>query len=50
MEFTMAFYGKTFLESSMGCTIRRICSEKFVIEVDPVRSGKSAREIGRDVD
>jgi hypothetical protein len=50
MELTMAFYGKTFLESSMGCTIRRICSEKIVIEVDPVRSGKGAKEIGRDVD
>jgi hypothetical protein len=50
MELAMAFYGKTFLESSIGCTIRRICSEKIAIEVDPVRSGKGAKEIERGVD
>ncbi|KAG1881652.1 Rho GTPase activation protein [Suillus tomentosus] len=50
MELAMAFYGKAFLESSIGCTIRRICSEKVAIEVDPVRSGKGAKEVERGVD
>lgn len=50
MELAMAFYGKAFLESSIGSTIRRICSEKIAIEVDPVRSGKGAREAERGVD
>lgn len=50
MELAMAFYGKAFLESSIGSTIRRICSEKVAIEVDPVRSGKGAKEVERGVD
>lgn len=50
MELAMAFYGKAFLESSIGSTIRRICSEKIAIEVDPVRSGKGAKEVERGVD
>ncbi|KAG1757575.1 Rho GTPase activation protein [Suillus lakei] len=50
MELAMAFYGKAFLESSIGSIIRRICSEKIAIEVDPVRSGKGAKEVERGVD
>lgn len=50
MELAMAFYGKAFLESSIGSTIRRICSEKIAIEVDPVRSGKGPKEVERGVD
>jgi hypothetical protein len=50
MELAMAFYGKAFLESSIGSTIRRICSEKIAIEVDPLRSGKGAKEAERGVD
>jgi hypothetical protein len=50
MELAMAFYGKAFLESSIGSIIRRICSEKIAIEVDPARSGKGAKEVERGVD
>ena len=50
MELVMAFYGKAFLECSIGSIVRRICSDKIAIEVDPVRSGKGVKEAERGVD
>ena len=51
VELCMAFYGKHFLELSIGPVLRRLCAEKVAIEVDPVRSaGKSAKEIEKNVD
>lgn len=46
----MAFYGKAFLEASIGSVIRRLCNEKVAIEVDPVRSGKTGKEAEKSVD
>jgi len=46
----MIWYGRGFLEASIGNVLRRLCSEKITIEVDPVRSGKSAKDLERNVD
>ncbi|KAA1471480.1 Rho GTPase activation protein [Dentipellis sp. KUC8613] len=50
VELLMAWYGKAFLEASVGPTIRRLCAENVAIEVDPVRSGKGSKDIERNVD
>ncbi|KAI0073136.1 Rho GTPase activation protein [Panus rudis PR-1116 ss-1] len=49
-ERFMALYGASFLEASVGTVIRRLCADKVSIEIDPVRSGRSQRSIGRNVD
>ena len=50
MELAMAFYGRAFLEASIGRVIRQICSDKITIEVDPNRSGKSPKDVERGVE
>ncbi|KAF9459914.1 Rho GTPase activation protein [Collybia nuda] len=50
IELCMAWYGKAFLEASIGSVLRRLCAEKVAIEVDPLRSGKSTRDLERNVD
>ncbi|THH16896.1 hypothetical protein EW146_g3826 [Bondarzewia mesenterica] len=50
VELLMAWYGKNFLEASIGDTIRRICADNIAIEVDPVRNGKGSKDIERNVD
>lgn len=50
MELAMAFYGKEFLEASIGKILRQICLEKIAIEVDPNRSGKSPKDVERGVE
>lgn len=50
MELCMGWYGKAFLEASIGPVIRRLCMEKVAIEVDPIRSGKGAKDVERNVD
>lgn len=50
MELCMAWYGKAFLEASIGSVLRRLCAEKVAIEVDPLRSGKSTKDVERNVD
>jgi hypothetical protein len=50
MELAMAFYGRGFLEASIGKIIRQICFEKITIEVDPNRSGKSSKDVERGVE
>lgn len=44
----MSWYGKAFLEASIGDVLRRLCDEKVAIEVDPVRSGKSTRDMDKN--
>lgn len=46
----MAFYGRGFLEASIGEIIRQIYSEKIAIEVDPNRSSKNAKDVERGVE
>ena len=36
----MVAQGGAFLEASVGSVIRRLCSEKVAIEIDPARSHK----------
>ncbi|KAF5370234.1 hypothetical protein D9615_010078 [Tricholomella constricta] len=50
MESCMAVYGKAFLEASIGGVLRRLCAERVSIEVDPLRSGKSTKDLERNVD
>lgn len=39
MELAMVWYGKQFLDRSIGPVVRRMCAERVAIEVDPVRLG-----------
>ncbi|OBZ79003.1 Ras GTPase-activating protein gap-2 [Grifola frondosa] len=50
MELFMSWYGTAFLEASVGHSIRRLCKEKVAIEVDPVRSGKGAKGLEKNVE
>lgn len=50
MEKCIAWYGKAFLEASIGSVLRRLLAEKVIIEVDPVRSGKNPKDTGRHVE
>lgn len=46
----MTWYGKPFLESSIGRVIRRICIERVSIEVDPSKTPKPSRDVEKNVD
>ncbi|KAJ7783784.1 GTPase activating protein [Mycena maculata] len=50
MELCMNWYGKAFLEASIGGVLRRLCAEKVGIEVDPMRSGKGTKDVERNLD
>lgn len=50
MEKCIAWYGNAFLEASIGSVLRRLLGEKVAIEVDPVRSGKNAKDAGRHLE
>ncbi|KAI0047832.1 Rho GTPase activation protein [Auriscalpium vulgare] len=53
VELLMGWYGKAFLEASVGSTIRRLCAENIAIEVDPLRDplrSKSVKDIERNVE
>ncbi|KAF9481431.1 GTPase activating protein [Pholiota conissans] len=50
VELCMAWYGKAFLEASIGSVLRRLCAEKIAIEVDPMRSGKGTKDVERNVE
>jgi hypothetical protein len=46
----MAWYGKSFLEASVGVPIRRLCLDNVSIEVDPLRNAKGPKDVERNVD
>jgi hypothetical protein len=50
MELCMNWYGKAFLEASIGSVLRRLCAEKVGIEVDPVRSGKGTKDAEKNLE
>ncbi|KAF9044534.1 Rho GTPase activation protein [Hymenopellis radicata] len=52
MEACMNWYGKAFLEASIGTVLRKLCAERVAIEVDPMRSGgkSTAKDVERNVD
>ncbi|KAI0308203.1 Rho GTPase activation protein [Multifurca ochricompacta] len=50
IESLMGWYGKNFLEASVGFTIRRLCFENVSIEVDPLRNAKGPKDVERNVD
>lgn len=44
-------HGAAFLEASLGSVIRKLCSEKVVIEIDPGRSSsRHTKSIERSVE
>jgi hypothetical protein len=45
----MGWYGKPFLEASLGHCIRRLCTDCVAIEVDPARCG-TPKDAERDVE
>ncbi|KAK7064231.1 GTPase activating protein [Favolaschia claudopus] len=50
VELCMNWYGKAFLEASIGSVLRKLCAEKVGIEVDPVRSGKGTKDVEKNLD
>ena len=40
-ELLMGWYGKTWLEQSLGNSVRRLCVENVALETDPSRGGTS---------
>ncbi|TEB35043.1 Rho GTPase activation protein [Coprinellus micaceus] len=50
MELAMTWYGKNFLDASIGPALRRLCAEKVAIEVDPMRSRKGTKDVERNVE
>jgi hypothetical protein len=42
MELAMSWYGKAFLDRSIGSIVRRMIADRVAIEVDPVRLGLTA--------
>lgn len=50
MELAMNWFGKSFLEASVGPVIRQLVSKEVMIEVDPVRSGRGQKDQERNVD
>ena len=50
VELYMSWFGKPFLEASIGNVLRRLLTEKIAIEVDPMRSGKGAKAVERNVE
>ncbi|KAI0068193.1 Rho GTPase activation protein [Artomyces pyxidatus] len=50
VELLMSWYGKNFLEASIGSTIRRICAENVAIEVDPSKNTRGPRDLERNVE
>lgn len=48
MEHCMSWYGKAFLEASIGSVLRKLCAEKVAIEVDPhAKRSQEQRQGGR---
>ncbi|KIK70989.1 hypothetical protein GYMLUDRAFT_150071 [Collybiopsis luxurians FD-317 M1] len=50
MELCMNWYGKAFLEASIGPVIRRLIIEKIAIEVDPMRTQKGAKDVEKNLE
>lgn len=46
----MIWFGKPFLEASIGNVLRRLCAEKITIEVDPMVSGKGTKDVERNLE
>lgn len=50
VELSMSWYGKSFLEASVGSVLRRLCAEKVSIEIDPVRRGRGQKDAEKNVE
>ena len=50
IEIAMGNHGRGFLEASIGPVVRRMCTENVVIEIDPMKNKKGAKDIERNVE
>lgn len=50
MELAMSWYGRSFLEASVGRVVRLLCAEKVAIEVDPMRCTKGPKDLEKNID
>ena len=50
VELCMSWFGKPFLEASIGTVLRRIFTERIAIEVDPAQSRKGTKAVERNVE
>ena len=50
VDLCMSWFGKPFLEASIGNVLRRLFTEKIAIEVDPMQSGKGTKAVERNVE
>ena len=50
VELFMGWYGKSFLESSVGDVIRRISIERVSVEVDPTKTSQPTWDLEKNVD
>ena len=46
----MNWFGNSFLEASVGTSVRQLIADKVVIEVDPIRSGKGVKDQEKNFD
>lgn len=50
MELAMNWYGKSFLETSVGVVVRRLIADRVSIETDSTRSGKGTKDQEKSID
>lgn len=50
IELSMTWYGRAFLDASIGNVLRKLCAEKVPIEVDPMRITKGSKYLERGVE
>ena len=49
MENAMIFFGKDWLEASVGRVIRQMCQEHVTIEVDPSKTSRGVKDVDHNV-
>ena len=50
VELCMSWFGKSFLEASIGNVLRRVYADEVTLEVDPTRNGKNTKDTERNVE
>lgn len=49
VEQAMAFFGRPFLEASVGPSIQELCTERVELETDPSRNPRGAKDVEQSV-
>jgi hypothetical protein len=45
----MSFFGRPFLEASVGPSIQELCTERIELETDPARNTKGAKDLENSI-